>query len=77
MEALFNTSQLVLSVSKTVSKVVLGENDINEKVKVNYLRVNIPDNLNNYYFKSFNQIIKIGIFGTINQNKNQLDIVKS
>lgn len=77
MEALFKTSQLILSVSETVSKVVLDKNHFNENVKINYVKVNIHDIFSNSYFKPFKEIIKIGIFGTINQNKNQLDIIKS
>ena len=77
MEEMFKTSQCVLSVSETVSKVVLDKNHLDEKVKINYLKVNIHDSFSNSYFKPFKEIIKIGIFGTINQNKNQLDIIKS
>ena len=77
MEALFKTSQLILSVSETVSKVVLDKNHFNENVKINYVKVNIHDIFSKSYFKPFKEIIKIGIFGTINQNKNQLDIIKS
>lgn len=77
MEALFKTSQSVLSISKTVSKAVLGKNHIDEKVKINYLKVNIPDNFINSNFKTFDEIINIGIFGSINENKNQLDVLKA
>ena len=51
MEALFKTSQLILSVSETVSKIVLDKNHFNENVKINYVKVNIHDIFSNALIK--------------------------
>ena len=77
MQALYSTSDYVFSVSQSVAKVVLGENFQNENVKVNYANVNIPFKYSNVQYKQIDQKIRIGIFGSITDNKNQLDVIKA
>lgn len=77
IQALYHTSNYIFSVSESVAEAVLGENFQNENVKVNYAKVNIPPKHSKALYKQIDQKIRIGIFGSINENKNQLDIIKA
>lgn len=77
MNALYETSQSLLCVSESVGRVVLESNYFTDKVKVNYVKVNIPEVYQHAQFKNFKEMVTIGIFGSISDSKNQVDILKA
>lgn len=77
MRALYDTSDNVFTVSESVASVVLGENSAKQNVKTNYVKVDIPNQFSGVKYEKFGQKIRIGIFGSITDGKNQLEIIKA
>ncbi len=77
MNAFYNTSDNVFTVSESVASVVLGENCAKQNVKTNYVKVNVANQSSDVKYKKFGQKIQIGIFGSITDGKNQLEIIKA
>jgi len=77
MDAMFKTSDYIFSITSSVSEIVLKENYTSEKVKVNYSKVDIPKQYENKEYKPITQQIKIGVFGSIVDGKNQADAISA
>lgn len=77
MKAIYKSSDYIFSISKSVAEIVLEKNYSNPNVIINYSKVDVPEKYKNREFKGFKEKIKIGIFGTINEGKNQIDIIKA
>jgi glycosyltransferase involved in cell wall biosynthesis len=75
---MYKTSDFILSVSKSVSKVVLGKNHKNKNVFINYSSIEIPNKYRGKDISIFkNNVINIGIFGSVTIGKNQEDAIKA
>lgn len=77
MQAFYDTSDYIFSVSNSVAKHVLGENYQKQNVKINYAHFDISSKFKNLQCREIGDKIKIGIFGFISENKNQLEIIKA
>lgn len=77
MKALYDTSDYVFSISKSVAKTVLKNHSLNANVKVNYSKVTLSSSCGQRDQKCMDDQVNIGVFGSINEGKNQADILKA
>ncbi len=79
MQAMFETSDAVFSVSKSVAEVVLQDESCNKKIHINYSYVDIPKEYKNVKILpiSKSREVKIGIFGSVARGKNQKDVIEA
>ncbi len=76
MLKMYQSSEYVLSVSKSVADVVLGENSDKENVMINYSSVDIPQKYKDKEIDIFkNEMINVGIIGSVVAGKNQKDAI--
>jgi len=78
MDMMFKTSNHIFSVTKSVAQTVLDKYNNSKKITVNYSSISVPEKyINNDINILQNEVVNIGIFGSVVEGKNQKDIIKA
>ena len=78
MKAMFDSSDYIFGIAKTVATVVLDKEHTSDKVQINYSKVDVPEKYKVKEFKpNLQETTKIGVFGAIVEGKNQRDAINA
>ncbi len=76
MNKLYKSSDYIFSITKSTAKIVLPKYHLKNNIKVNYSKVNIVEAPKNKEEK-LSSSTNIGIIGTIQEGKNQQDLIEA